>query len=126
ATDARIERQASELTSDRGELVGVIHCAQLGEQRVAIGDSTRNRRIEEGKIRDLAELEALRAQDHRGERRAQELRIGEGRSLVVILLGVETDADAVRQTAAATGALARRRLRDRFDAQELHLLPIAV
>src|SRR4051794_28378836 len=44
----------------------------------------------------------------------------------MLFLGVEPDADAIRHAAAAPGALAGRRLRDRLHAQELHLLAVAV
>ena len=126
AADARVERQARELASHLRQLVGVVHGAELGQQGVAIGDGARARRIEEWEVGDFAEPQALRAQDHRGERGAQQFRVGECRALGEVLLGVKADANAVRDAPAAARALARRRLRDRLDAQHLHLLAIAV
>src|SRR5262249_6464786 len=95
-------------------------------QRVAVGEGARARRIEERKLLHLAQAEALRAQDHAGERGAQQLGIGERRSLAEFLLRVQAHADAVRYAAAAPGALARRGLRYRLDAQHLDLVAIAV
>ena len=109
-----------------GQLAAVVDRAQLGEQLVAVGDRARARRVEERKLLDLAQAQALHAQDHRGERGAQQLRVGEGRALGEVLLRIEPDADAVGDAPAAPGALLRRGLRDRLDVQHLDLVAVAV
>ena len=126
AADARIERQARELAPGIGERIVFVHRAQLVQQRVAVGDRARAGRIEEREILDLAQVQAERAQDHRGERGAQHLRVGERRPRVEILLRIQAHADAVGDAAAAPGALLRRRLRDVLHAQHLDLVAVAV
>src|SRR5688500_5435799 len=92
----------------------------------SIGDRARTGWIDEWKRLHFAQAEALRAQDDRGERRAQQLRVGERRTFGEFLLRVKPDADAVGDAPATPGALLRRRLRDRLDAQHLDLVAIAV
>ncbi len=109
-----------------GELVVVVHRAQLVEQLVAVGDRAARRRIDEGKVLHHAQVQRLHAQDHAGQRRAQDFRVGEARRGREVLLVVEADADAVGHAAAAAGALVGRRLADRLHQQLLHLAAEAV
>jgi hypothetical protein len=57
-------------------------------------------------------VQRLHAQDHAGQRRAQDLGVGEARAAVEVLFVVQADADAVGHAAAAAGALVGRRLAD--------------
>ena len=124
--DARIERQARELAADRRQRVLAVGRAELVEELVAVGDRPLGRRLEEREVLDAAEVERLHAQDHAGERRADDLRVGELRPRREVGLVVEADADAVGDAAAAAGALVRRRLADRLDRQLLDLAAKAV
>ena len=124
--DARIERQARELAADRRQRVLAVGRAELVEQLVAVGDRALRRRLEEREVLDAAEVERLHAQDDAGERRADDLRVGELRSRAEVGLVVEADADAVGDAPAAAGALVRRGLADRLDRQLLDLAAKAV
>ena len=72
------------------------------------------------------EPQRLEPQQHAREPRAQDLGLRERGPRREVLLGVQPHADAGRETAAATRALDRVRLRDRLDAQALHAVPRAV
>src|SRR5204862_2726623 len=98
----------------------------LLNQCVDVGDCARRRRIEEAKLLDVAQAEALCPQDYRREGRAQQLRIWECRTLLEVLLGIQANADALRNASATPGALVGCRPGDRLDAQHLHLVAIAV
>ncbi len=124
--DPRIERQLRELAADRRQRIGVVDRAELGQQLVAIGDRPARRRIEEREVLDRAEAERLHPQDHAGQRRAQDLRIGEARPLREVGLVIEPDADAVADPAAPPCPLVRGRLADRLDQQLLDLVAVAV
>ena len=108
------------------QLVGVVHRAQFVEQLVAVGDGAARRRLDEGKVFHRAQVQRLHAQDHAGQRRAQDFRIGEARPAGEVLLVVQPDADAVGHAAAAAGALVGRGLADRLDQQLLDLAAEAV
>ena len=130
AAHARVERQAGQLAAQRGELLRIVHRAQFGQQLVAVGDGAARGRVEKGEILHPAALalqvQALHAQDHRGQRRAQDLWIGEARAAGVVLLVEQADGDAVRHAPAAAGALVGRRLAHRLDQQLLHLAAVTV
>jgi len=126
AADARVERQPGEFAAELRKLVAFIDGTELREQCIAVGDCARRRRIEEGKLLDVAQAEALCPQDYRREGRAQQLRIWECRTLLEVLFGIQANADALRNASAAPGALVRCRPGDRLDAQHLHLVAIAV
>jgi hypothetical protein len=79
-----------------------------------------------GKSSTSPRCKRLHAQDHAGQAGTQDLRLGIGRALVEILLVVELEADASRDPAAAPGALAGRRARDRLDLQLLDLVAMRV
>ena len=79
-----------------------------------------------GKRGDVAEAERGHLEDDRGEAGALDLGLGELGPRVVVLLGVEPDADAVGEAAAAAGALVGAGLRDRLDRQPLHLGALGV
>src|SRR4029079_16431707 len=115
-----------QLPADRREGMLLVDRTQLAEQLVTVGDRAARRRLEEGELRAGYEAERLHAQDHTGERRAQDLRIGVARSLGEVALAVQPDADAVRHPPAASRTLVRGRLADRLDQQLLDLAAVAV
>ncbi|CFM79019.1 Uncharacterised protein [Bordetella pertussis] len=89
---------------------------------VAIGHGAPRRRLDERKLLDVVQLERLHAQDHRRQRGAQHLRVGERRAGVEIGLVVEADAQARADPAATAGALVGRGAADRLDAQLFDLV----
>ena len=122
AADPRIERQLRELAAQRRQRRARIDGVELLQQLVAVGDRPRRRRIEERKRGDVAERKRRHLQDHRRKRAAQDLRIGVRRARRVIVVAVQSHADAVRNAAAAPGALVGRRLRDLLDLQQRRLV----
>ena len=122
ASDARIERQPRELAAQRRQAPFAVHGTQFLQQLVAVGNRPRSRRLEERKRIDRAKLQRCHAQDYRGQRRAQDFRIGEFRPRGEIVLVVQAHADAVRHAAAAPGALAGRGLRHLLDLQQRRLV----
>ncbi len=105
--------QASTATDPQGP--------QLLEEGDAVTHAAAVRRVDEGERRDVPQPDRGHLQDHGGEVGAQDLRVGELRPGLEVVLGVQPDADAVRDTAAPAGPLPRGGLRDRFDRQTLHL-----
>ncbi len=92
------------------------------EQLHAVGDLAPVRRDRgTGRPRTSPSRSAGHPQDHRRQVGAQDLRIGELRPAVEVLLAVEPDADAGLDAAAAARALVGGGLRDRLDRQPLHL-----
>src|SRR5450830_449951 len=126
ATDARIERQLGELLAQRRQLVELIDRAELLQQLVTVGDRAAQRRLDEGEGLDIGQVQRLHAQDDRGQRRAQDFRLGEFRPLQIILLFIQADTHARSDTTATTGALVGGRLRNRFNLQLLDLVAVAV
>ena len=78
-------------------------------------------RLDEREPGDVAEPERGHLQDDAGQVGAQDLRVGELRAALEVLLRVEADGDAGLDPAAAARALVGRRLADRLDRQPLHL-----
>ena len=99
---------------------------ELVQQVDAVADLALVGRVDEREVLDRAEADRGHLQDHLGQARAQDLRVGEARPLRVVVLGVEADADALARPPAAALALVGRRARDRLDRQALHLQARAV
>ena len=78
-------------------------------------------RLDEREAGDVTEPEGGHLEDDAGEVGAQDLRVGELRARLEVLLGVEPDRDALRDAAAAPGPLVGGGLADRLDRQPLHL-----
>ena len=78
-------------------------------------------RIEKGEFRDVAEAQVEHRQDDARQRRAQHLGRRVGLAPGEVLFRIEAQADAGTQAAAASRTLARRRLRNGFDLEALHL-----
>ena len=77
--------------------------------------------IEKGELRDVAEAQVEHRQDDARQRRTQHFGWRVGLAPDEVLLRIEAQADAGSQASAASRALARRRLRDGFDLETLHL-----
>src|SRR3546814_14659401 len=90
---------------------------QFLQQVIAIGNGPPRRRIDKGKGLDIVELQGLHAQDDRRQRRAQHFRIGKRRPCFEIVFGIQTNAYARPNAAAASGALIGRSLTDGLDTQ---------
>ena len=126
AAHAGVQRQLGELAAHGRELVGLIDRAQLGEQLVTVGDGAFARRFNEGEVFHLPQVQALHAQDHARQGRAQDLRVGETRATGKVFIVVQANTNAVGDTAAAARALVRRGLADGLDHQLLDLAAQAV
>ena len=126
AAHARVQRQLAQLAAHGRQLVGLVDGVQLVQQRVTVGDGLPGRRFEERKVLHRTEVQRLHAQDHAGQRRTQDFRVGEARPAGEITLVVQADADAVGHPPAAPGALVGRRLADGLDLQLLDLAAVAV
>jgi hypothetical protein len=121
-------RPRREIAPERRERLGGrwIQRAQLVQQRDAVKDLAAVGRLEKRERLDLPQPERGHLEDHAREVRSQDLRVGELRPRVEIVLRVEPDADPVGNAAAAAFALVGRRARDRLDRQPLDLQPRAV
>ncbi len=126
ARDAWVERQARKLAPRWRQFVGLVDRAQLGEQRIAVRNRARRRRIDKRKLGRIAQVQPLGAQDHRGERRSQHLRVGELGAPPEIVLVIEPNTDPVGHPPAAAGTLFCGGLRDLLHAQLLDLVAVAV
>ncbi|MNV46273.1 hypothetical protein D3C71_1380970 [compost metagenome] len=63
AAHARVQRQARQFHAHGGQLVGVIHRTQFSKQLVAVGNRAARRRLDEGELRHVAQVQRLHAQD---------------------------------------------------------------
>ena len=88
AAYARVERQLGELFASGGQLVRVVHCAQLGQQLVAVSNRPALGFFEEGEVFHDAQVQRLHAQDHPGQRAAQNFGVGKTRAAVEVGLVV--------------------------------------
>ena len=121
AAHARVQRQPGQLLPSGGEFIGIVHRTQLGEQLIAVGNGAARGALQKRKVLHHAQAQRLHAQNHAGERAAQNLRVGKARPAVKVFLVVQPNADAVGHPAAAPGALVGRRLADGLHQQLLDL-----
>ena len=126
AADARVQRQARQLAPNRRQLVALVDRAELGQQRIAVDHRLVRRRLEKRKVFDQTQPKRLHAQDHTGQRGAQDFGVGEAWSGCEVGLVVEPDAGTAGHAPAAPRALVGRRLADRLDLQLLDLVAVAV
>ena len=126
ARQLHVDRQPRQRAADRGELARVVDRGNLGEPAEAVGDHARVGRFQERKLVDLAQLQRQHAQDHVGQRRAQQFRIGERGAAGEVGLVVEAIADARPDAAAAALALVGGGLGNRLHVQPLELAALAV
>ena len=119
AGDARINGEAGELVAEGGELLFGGDGAEFEEGLVAVGDEFAAGGIEEGELFDGAEAEGFHLQDDGGEVGAEDFGFGEEGSGDEVFFGVEADADAGGDAAAASHALVGGGLGDGFDGEAL-------
>ena len=100
--------------------------AQLLQQQQTVADRFLGWRFDERKLGHITQFQIQHAQDHIGQRRSQNLRIGKLASRLEILFVIQTDTDAISNTAATAGTLACRRPGDLFDLQLFDLAAIRV
>ncbi len=118
----RVDRQPGQALADPGQpRVADRQRAELLQQLYAGRHVALVGRLHERERRDVAQPEAGHLQDHAGQVGAQDLRLGELRPRLEVVLGVEPDRDAGLDPPAAAGPLVGRRLADRLDRQPLHL-----
>jgi hypothetical protein len=72
AAHARVQRQLGQCAAHGRELVVLVHRAEFGQQLVAVGNRAALRRLDEGELLDVAQVQRLHAQNHRGQRAAQD------------------------------------------------------
>ena len=121
-----VHRQPGHLPAGLGQPAVAIDGAQLGQLLPAVRHRPRVGRFDEREGIDVAQSQPEHAQDHPGQRRAPDLRIGVLRAREEIGFRVQADAGARRDAAAAPLALVGAGLRDRLDVQAVELLPWAV
>ena len=126
ARQGDVDRQVRDGAADRGDAVVLVDRSDLDQAPVAIADRALVRRFDERKVGDFAELQAQHAQDHPGQRGAQDLGVGIAWAFGKIVLGIEPIADAGGDAAAAALALVGGGLRDRLDVQAFELAALAV
>ncbi len=121
-----VDRQPRHLLADRGQAALGIDRAELGQLLPAIGDGAFVGRFEEREVLDAAQAQLQHPQDHAGQARSPDLRVGEFRAGDEIGLAVQAHADAFGHAPAASLALVGAGLRDRLDVQAVEFLPRAV
>ena len=121
-----IHRQPRHFAADAGEVALLVDGAQLAQGLPAIRDRARVGRIDEGEILHAAQAQGQHAQDHAGQRGAQDFRVGEPRARGEVVFGIQPIADAGGDAAAAALALVGAGLADRFDVQAVELAARAV
>ena len=124
--DGQTRHRAPQPREPGAAVASLLQRPELGQQRPAVAHGAAVGCVEEREVLDVAEVERRHLQQHRREVRAQDLRVGELGATVVVLLGVEPDADAVGHAAAAPRALGGARAGDRLDRQPLDLEALAV
>ena len=107
--EARIDRQLRELAAQRRQPAARVERGQLLQEKDPVAHLAAVGRVQEREGLDVAEADRRHLQDHRGEARAQDLRVGVARALGEVLLAVEPDADAVGLAPAAARRAGRRR-----------------
>ncbi len=123
AADLGVDGKPRQASADGGDVAGGVgrrQGAEFVQRGVAVGDHRRVGGLDEREGVDRAQFERLHRQDDAGEVGAEDLGLREAGPRLELLLGVESDAHARRDAAAATRTLHGRGLRDRGDRQLLH------
>ena len=126
ASELRVDGETREFAADLREFTFGGERTEFLQNRDPVRDRARRRRLEEGKLADVAELERLGAQNDRGKIRAEDFRIRKGGTAGKVLFVVEANADALGHAAASARALVRRRLAHGFDQELIDLAAIRV
>src|SRR5699024_11744177 len=104
---------------------GIVDRRHLRQAPITVGDGAWIGRIQERERLHVAQLQAEHAQDHVGQRRAQQFGIGEARPRIVVFFAVQPNADARPDASATPLALVGGSLRYRLDVQPLDLAAAA-
>ena len=131
APEPGVERQLGQAAAERRQallrvLLRRVEGTELLQEGDAVLDAAGVGGVDEREAGDVAEAEGGHLEDDRRQVGADDLRFGELRPGAEVGLGVEPDAHAGGDPAAAAGPLVGRRLRHRFDRQALHLGPVRV
>ncbi len=130
ARHAHIHRQACQLATGPGQTLARVNCAQLDQFLQTITDHRWRWRFDEGKIADIFHITSQphvqHAQDHRGQRGAQYLRLGKLRPRQKIFFTVKPDCGTRPQSSTATTALIGAGLRNRLDRQALNAAAMGI
>ena len=108
------------------EFPSLINRPQFRQDGVAVGNRARRRRFHERKIPHLAQLEGFHPQNDGRQITAQNFRVGKSRTPSPVIFIVKPNADAVRDTAAAAGALVGGGLTHGLHQELLHLIAVGV
>ena len=126
AAHAGVKRQAGQFFANGREFVVVVHRAQFGQQLVTIGDGAARGGFDERKVFNHAQVQRLHAQDHPGQRGAQNFRIGEAGACSKVFFVVKANTNTVGHTPAPPCPLVGSGLADGFDQQLFHFAAQAV
>src|SRR6201999_168159 len=116
AADPRVDRQVGQLTADLAQPPPVVAGParrvgpELLQQPDAVGHVALIRRVDKREVGHLAQVQGGHTQYDRGQVGAQDLRVGEPRPRLEVLLAVQPDTDAVRGAPAPALALVGRGL----------------
>ncbi len=126
ARQLHVDGQPRQFAADIGQRAVLVDRLQLGQAAVAVGQGAGLGGLQEREILHFAESQTQHAQDHVGQRGAQQFRIGEARPAVEIGLVIQAHADAWPHAAAASLALVGGGARDSLHVQALELAALAV
>ena len=126
AAHARVQWQARQFLTQGREFVGLVHCAQLGQQLVAVGNRPARWPLQKREVFHRAQAQRLHPQNHTRQRRAQDFRVGKAVAPVKVFLLVQANANAIGHPPATPGALVGRTLADGLYEQLLHLAAKAI
>ena len=131
ACQFHVHRQLGHGLADGGEralpaLVGQSDRAEFTQLLPAIGDGARVWRLQKRELLDVPQAQRQHPQDHPGQRRPADFRIGVFQPRSEVRFGIDPQAHARRDPPAAAGALVGAGLADRFDMQAVQFLARAV
>ena len=126
ASELRVDGETREFAADLREFTFGGERTEFLQNRDPVRDRARRRRLEEGKLADVAELERLGAQNDRGKIRAEDFRIRKGGTAREVLFVIESNADAFGHAAASARALIGGRLTHGFDEKLIDLAAVRV
>ena len=110
----------------RALAAGGLDGADLAQQLDAVAYGAGVGGVQEGEVLHVAQAERRHLQNHRGQRGAQDLRLGVLRARLEVGPGVQADGNTVGDAPAPSGALVGAGPTDRLDRQALHLGAVGV
>jgi hypothetical protein len=109
--DRRVQREARHRLAERRDAALLVDRAEFLQLLIAVCHRPAGGCLKEGEVLHATQAQRGHAQDDGGQRGTRDLRVGEGRPTLEVLLVVEADADAGGDASATTGALVGRGLR---------------